>query len=181
MNATSNLENDHVYILKLCDVMERMAQVEKIDPAHLEIVVSLIRNFADGLHHKKEEDLLFPKMAEKGFSPEMGPVAVMLHEHEEGRNYVRGIAGNIELHKSGDKGAAEAVCSDLLGYAGLLKNHIAKENNILFRMADNALSEDEQQTLLEEFGKAEKSLAPGGSSSSYIAQIQELAKIYGID
>ena len=179
MTATSNLENDHVYILRLCDVMERMAQGGKTDPVHLEIVVSLIRNFADGLHHKKEEDLLFPKMAEKGFSPVQGPVAVMLHEHEEGRNYVRGIAGNIQLYKSGDKGAAETVKSNLLGYAGLLKNHIAKENNILFRMADNALSDDEQEDLLSEFKKAEMSMAPGGSSS-FIAQIEELAKIYDL-
>lgn len=180
MKATTNLENDHVYILRLCDVMEEMAQSGIADPAHLERVVSLIRNFADGLHHKKEEDLLFPKMAEKGFSPVQGPVAVMLHEHEEGRNYVRGIAGNIEPYKSGDKAAAEAVKYNLLGYAGLLKNHIAKENNILFRMADNALSAEEQDDLSAEFKKAEENLSPGGSSSHYIAQIEELAKIYGI-
>ena len=175
MKATANLENDHVYILRLCDVMEKMAQAGNIDPEHLERVVSLIRNFADGLHHKKEEDLLFPKMAEKGFSPLQGPVAVMLHEHEEGRKYVRGIADNIELYKSGDGEAAEVIRNNLLGYAGLLKNHIAKENNILFRMADNALSAEEQETLSAEFDKAEKSLAPGGSSSQYIAQIEELA------
>ena len=57
MKATTNLENDHIHILRLCDVMERMAQAGSIDPAHLEKVVSLIRNFADGLHHKKEEEL----------------------------------------------------------------------------------------------------------------------------
>jgi hemerythrin-like domain-containing protein len=175
MKATTNLENDHVHIIRLCDVMERMAQAGSIDPAHLEKVVSLIRNFADGLHHKKEEYLLFPKMAEKGFSPVQGPVAVMLHEHEEGRNYVRGIAGNIESYKSGNKGAEEAVRRNLLGYAGLLKNHIAKENNILFRMADNALSEEEQEILFAEFKKAEEGMAPGGSSSYFITQIEELA------
>ncbi len=175
MKATANLENDHVYILRLCDVMEKMAHAANIDPEHLEKVVSLIRNFADGLHHKKEEDLLFPKMAEKGFSPVQGPVAVMLYEHEEGRKYVRGIAGNIELYKSGDKEAAEAVKYNLLGYAVLLRNHIAKENNILFRMADNALSDEEQESLSAEFNKVEKSMAPGGTSSSYIAQIEKLA------
>jgi len=38
MKATENLENDHVYILKLCDVMERMAQAGHIDPAHPEVL-----------------------------------------------------------------------------------------------------------------------------------------------
>ncbi len=178
MKATANLESDHIHILRLCDVMEKMAQAGNIDPEHLERVVSLIRNFADGLHHKKEEDILFPKMAEKGFSPVQGPVAVMLHEHEEGRKYVRGIADNIGLYKSGDREAGEIVRNNLLGYAGLLKNHIAKENNILFRMADNAISGEEQEILYAEFIKAEKSMAPGGSSASYIEQIKELANKY---
>ena len=174
MKATTNLENDHIHILRLCDVMERMAQAGSIDPAHLEKVVSLIRNFADGLHHKKEEELLFPKMAEKGISPLQGPVAVMLHEHEEGRKYVRGIADNIELYKA----AAEVVRNNPLGYAWLLKNHIAKENNILFRMADNAISGEEQEVLYAEFIKAEKSMAPGGSSTNYTEQIKELEDKY---
>ena len=89
--------------------------------------------------------------------------------------FVRNIAGSIDLYRSGDKGAAETVHSSLLGYAGLLKNHIAKENNILFRMADNALSDEEQESLSAEFNKVEKSMAPGGTSSSYIAQIEKLA------
>jgi hemerythrin-like domain-containing protein len=178
MKATANLENDHIYILWLCDVMEKMAQAGNIDTEHLERVVSLIRNFADGLHHKKEEELLFPKMAEKGFSPVQGPVAVMLHEHEEGRKYVRGIADNIQLYKSGDSEAAKIVRNNLLGYAGLLKNHIAKENNILFQMADNAISDEEQDVLYAQFIKAEKSMAPGGSSTNYTDQIKELADKY---
>lgn len=181
MRATLNLENDHVHILKLCQVMEQMAHAGNINPEHLEWIVSLVRNFADGLHHKKEEELLFPKLAEKGFSPVHGPVAVMLQEHEEGRNFIRDIAGNITLYRSGDEGAAGSVHAGLLGYAGLLKNHIAKENNILFRMADNALSSEEQEDLSAEFKKAEESMTPGGSSSYYIAQIEELTKIYGSD
>jgi hemerythrin-like domain-containing protein len=67
MKATSDLENDHVYILKLCDIMEKITHEERPDISHLEDIVDLIRSFADGLHHRKEEDLLFPKMSEKGF------------------------------------------------------------------------------------------------------------------
>ena len=44
------------------------------------------------------------------------------------------------------------------GYAELLNNHITKENNILFRMADNVLSDAEQENLLREFESIEKFL-----------------------
>jgi hemerythrin-like domain-containing protein len=178
MVVTANLENDHVHILKLCDVMELMTREDNVDPLDLESVVTLIRNFADGLHHRKEEDLLFPKMGEKGFSPDQGPVAVMLHEHVQGRDYVKGIADSLELYKSGDLTAFDIICMNMSGYVSLLRNHIAKENNILFRMADNVLSGEEQQQLLSEFKKAEAGHPGEVTYGEYISQIEQLAGKY---
>lgn len=181
MKATSNLENDHVHILKLCDVMEKIALEDKIDLSHLEDIVDIIRSYADGSHHKKEEDLLFPKMSEKGFSMHSGPVAVMLNDHEAGRSYVRGIAGGITAYKSGNPAEKKVIFANMLGYAELLRNHIAKENNILFRMADNCLNDEEQKSLLAEFLKIEESLNSKGVQAEYVSMIDKLAKIYGIE
>ena len=93
--ATQNLENDHIQILRLIEVMERVTESAVPNVEHLETIVKVIREFADGLHHAKEEQLLFPLMVQKGFSNQTGPVAVMLHDHVEGRNYVKAIAENI--------------------------------------------------------------------------------------
>ena len=134
--ATQNLENDHVHILRLTDIMLEMVEQKCTETDHFELVVNLIRKFADGLHHAKEEELLFPLLGEKGFSPEQGPVAVMLMEHVQGRNFVKGISDGIVELKKGKSGAIQLVYENLSGYAILLQNHISKENNILFRMAD---------------------------------------------
>ena len=80
-SATKNLENDHVYILRLIDVMEIITKSIRPDIGDLESIVNLIKNYADGSHHAKEENLLFPLLAQRGFSREQGPVAVMLQEH----------------------------------------------------------------------------------------------------
>ena len=181
MKATSNLENDHVHILKLCDVMERIAHEDDIDLLKIEEIVKIIRGFADGLHHKKEEEFLFPKMAEKGFSLHSGPVAVMLNEHQEGRSYVKGIADGIAAYKSGNIAEKKVVYANMLGYAELLRNHIAKENNILFRMADNCLSDEEQKSLLAEFTEIEGSHGGMGMAAEYVSHIDDLAKVYGIE
>ena len=90
--ATINLENDHVNILRLIDVMEKMLLVKSKNTDQFEKTVSLIKSYADGLHHAKEENLLFPLMVKRGFSGEQGPIAVMLHDHAEGRDYVKGMA-----------------------------------------------------------------------------------------
>ena len=173
--ATQNLENDHVQILRLIEIMEQITQSANPNVEHLETIVKVIREFADGLHHAKEEQLLFPLMVQKGFSNQSGPVAIMLHDHAEGRNFVKGMSENISLFRNGDSNALQFIYSNMQGYADLLKNHIAKENNVLFRMADNAFSISEQESLLHDFIKVENKQENGYSKDDYIALIDRLA------
>jgi hemerythrin-like domain-containing protein len=178
--ATKNLEDDHIYVLKLTDVMEAVTHSVNPDTEHIGTIIDIIKNFADGLHHAKEENLLFPVLGLKGFSPQQGPVAVMLHEHVEGRNFVKGMSENLELYNQGNKAALTAIYSNMLGYAELLRNHIGKENNILFRMADKVLSDAEQQTLLSQFEEIEKDRPSGKRAEDYIDSVNTLALIYNV-
>ena len=176
--ATQNLENDHVHILRLIEVMERITNTADPSVEHLELIVKVIREFADGLHHAKEEQLLFPMMVKKGFSNQSGPVAVMLHDHTEGRNIVIAMADNISLFKKGESQALKDIYSNMLDYADLLKNHIGKENNVLFRMADKAFTSAEQESLMLDFTKVENSRQNGVGKDDYAAWIDTLAGIY---
>lgn len=178
--ATANLENDHVYILRLIDVMEQITQKPEANVDHLDAIVDLIRHFADGLHHAKEENFLFPKMVEKGYSFQQGPIAVMMHDHVLGRNFVKGIADNISSYKTGNKNALTAIYKNMSGYIELLRAHISKENNVLFRMADSALSAEEQQVLLNQFKKVENNAVCGGVVADCIVRIDNLAITYNI-
>lgn len=178
VTATQNLENDHIYVLRLTDVMKKMAEKKTEHTEHLEQVVNLVRYFADGLHHAKEEDLLFPMLGKKGFSPEQGPVAVMLAEHVQGRVYIKRVADGIQAFKAGDRKALESIYSNLEEYAFLLTAHIGKENNILFRMADQALSAEEQSLLLAQFDDVEMHTEAAYQTANAIASINKLASIY---
>jgi hemerythrin-like domain-containing protein len=102
----------------------------------------------------------------------------MLHEHVEGRNYVKGMSEYLGLYKKGDKQAVSGISVNMNGYASLLQNHISKENNILFRMADNVLSGKDQSDLIAEFIKVESGQEEGKKPSDYISSINELAAIY---
>jgi hemerythrin-like domain-containing protein len=178
--ATKDLEDDHVHILHLIKVMERVIGTENPDISDIESIVDIIRNFADGLHHAKEENQLFPFLATRGFSISQGPVAVMISEHSRGRDYVKGIDENIALYKGGNASALGKIYSNMTGYAELLQNHINKENNILFRMADRALSEADHEELLKKFAEAGKSHKSEHSSEDYIRKINQLASVYGV-
>jgi len=176
--ATKNLENDHVNILRLIDVMEKMILVKSTNTEHFEKAVSLIKSYADGFHHAKEETLLFPMMVKKGYSIEQGPIAVMLHDHVQGRNYVKGMTDGIESYNKGNEAALAKIYENMQGYIILLRSHIAKENNILFRMADNVLSENDQQELLEEFAKIENKGVCGRLLKDCITAIDKLESAY---
>lgn len=176
--ATENLENDHVYILRLTDVIMAMIKNQSKEISHFEMVIDLIRNFADGLHHAKEENLLFPLLGEKGFSPEQGPVAVMLNEHTQGRDFVKGALNGINDFKNGKPGELETIYENLGNYAFLLQNHISKENNILFRMADQVFSDEEQQMLLAQFGEVESNTVAEFNHDNSVQKINALAEIY---
>ncbi len=176
--ATQNLENDHVHILQLTQVMEKMAQMHQLDPLYVDEVTDLIRNFADGLHHAKEEELLFPLLVDKGFSNQNGPVAVMLHEHVLGRNFVKTmIEGSREL-KNGNTEADREVREALIGYANLLQAHIGKENNILFRMADNLMSIPEEDQMYTQFMDLDSGSGLGSSSQDYVSRVQHLVNLF---
>ena len=101
------------------------------------------RDFADKCHHGKEEDRLFVKMVEAGFPQDGGPIAVMLAEHDAGRQEVRGLLaiGN------GSGPLSEPERARVIGFASqlvpLLYAHIQKENNILYPMAQNAIPPEE--------------------------------------
>jgi hemerythrin-like domain-containing protein len=176
--ATQNLENDHEHILQLIEVMYAMVNKKASDPAHFETVISVIRNFADGLHHAKEENLLFPSMANKGFAMDQGPIAVMLHDHEQGRNYVKQMSQGLHQLKQGDAKALQVIYDNMIWYGQLLQSHIGKENNVLFRMADKILSENEQQDLLTKFEEIETNNNNGTNKSEHIKAINALKMFY---
>ena len=178
--AIKNLENDHANILGLIDVMEKMVLTLSTELSHMEMVVSLIKNYADGFHHAKEEKLLFPLLVKKGFSKEHGPVAVMLHEHTEGRNFVTGMTEEIEAYKNGDTSTLTKLYENMQGYIDLMRAHIGKENNVLFSMSDKALTDEEQQDLLKAFAAVETTGYIKGRIRRFVTDIDGLKAVYGV-
>jgi len=172
--CTENLENDHVYVLRLTDVMEKMVVGLATDLSDMELVVKLIQQYADGFHHAKEENLLFPLLVKKGFSEHEGPVGVMLQEHAEGRNFVKAMVSDMDRYRTGDDTVLPDIYRSMQGYIDLLRAHIGKENNVLFRMADKVLSAAEQEELLKKFTEMEATEYGQAKIQGFITDIEGL-------
>ncbi|HQJ72149.1 MAG TPA: hemerythrin domain-containing protein [Spirochaetota bacterium] len=182
MKATDILKQEHELILVMLQILDaacaKMEEGETVNREHLAAMVDFIRNFADRCHHAKEEKLLFPALRESGIGRENGPIGVMLAEHAEGRFFAKGMGEALEEIRAGDSVAAGRFIGDAGGYVKLIDGHIMKENNILFRMADERLSDSQQKELLKEFDRVEREEIGAGVHEKYHDMLHRLRDIY---
>ena len=152
-NPVDELMNDHRLIEKVMSALEdRLSNDSAGFPADFVAqALAFFVEFADGHHHFKEEEALFPALAEHGVPVEGGPVGMMLHEHTLGRQWLAGIQDNLEAARDGDPDARVAVRQCAAGYVRLLRNHIWKEDNVLFRMAQHVLDERTVKEVADRF------------------------------
>jgi hemerythrin-like domain-containing protein len=115
-------------------------------------VIEFFREFADRCHHAKEEDLLFPLLKDRGMPQEGGPIGVMLHEHDLGRECIRRMRGATEAAPFDGRAFVGAAKE----YIALLRQHIDKENNVLFPMAGDCMSAADDAELTQKFAEAER-------------------------
>lgn len=181
MKATQVLRDEHEGILAMLAVVEsaakRLQSGKEIPNDLMTNAVQFFRNFADRCHHGKEEDELFPLLEQRGVPKQGGPIGVMLAEHDQGRAFIRGLSDAADQYAKGDNAAVPALVRNALGYVDLLRQHIWKENNVLFPMADQVLSAGEQDQLFAAFEKIEATRTGPGEHERYHAMIAEYQKI----
>jgi hemerythrin-like domain-containing protein len=115
-------------------------------------------------------------MEEHGIPREGGPIGVMLMEHEEGRGYVRSMLAAIPLVETKNEAAKEILIDKAKAYLRLLKEHIQKEDEILFRIADDVIPADEQKQLLRSFEEHEAKEMGTGVHEKYLKLVEELER-----
>ena len=184
MKTTQILMDEHRVIEQVLDCLERMAaQAERdrnlpIAPAR--DAIEFFRHFADHCHHAKEENQLFPLLESKGFSPESGPTAVMRFEHTQGREHVGAMSAAIDAAERGEPAAVDQFTRNAKGYIELLRNHINKEDHCLFPMADQALTDADDEALLAAFEHVEHVDIGAGCHEKYVRLADQLAETYGV-
>ncbi len=157
-SPTQMLEEEHRFIAKAVNatavIADKLETGEPVAIETLQDIVEFMRTYADKCHHGKEEDLLFPMLAQRGVPMRGCPVEALTHEHTMGRALVKILRGIAELYP----------------------NHIWKEDYLLFPMTNKVLSAEDQQNLAQEFDKVEESV--GHDTHQRLEQLSEqLAQI----
>ena len=179
MPVTDILYEEHRVIERVLAALEAAAeQLERggaVRPGFFLEAADFVAGFADGCHHRKEEGVLFGAMIEHGAPAHGGAIDMMLEEHDEGRRFNRGMRDGAHDLAGGDLTARAKVVSNAKAYVALLRDHIAKENEMLFPMAEELIPPDATDALLAAFTRVEH--ADGGNAHArYLAMADRLEK-----
>ena len=152
-NFTKVLSDEHQHILGLAELLDKecsnLENKKELRKEFFASAIKFIKNYADKFHHGKEEDILFTELT-KDNNMHCNPIPQMLFEHDEGRRCVK----EMELGLRQDN--KDKLISGGRGYAQLIREHIHKEDNILYPMAEEALGEKEKEKMLKQFAEADK-------------------------
>ncbi len=175
--AIDDLLNEHQAILSAIQILEKIADnCEKdgpVNPGDVQNFIGFLKEFADKCHHGKEEGILFPALVVAGIPDRGGPIGVMMREHGTGRQLIQEMQASISptLDRSRLALAARA-------YAALLRDHIKKENSVLFPMAERILSPNQLAHIYEEFEEHEEKVIGHGRHEQLHALLHELQQKY---
>lgn len=163
-DITQTLVHEHRLILRMITLLERNAPetaAGKYENWQFYLDgVDFIRNYADHFHHAKEEDVLFEALIKNGMPRENSPIAAMLMEHDQGRSHVAALETAARRALSGESGQGQIIAKQALAYAELLREHISKEDDILYPLAERVIPDKMRDEIVADYAAAEARTVP---------------------
>jgi hemerythrin-like domain-containing protein len=146
------LEHDHRAIEEVIDLLANAvgSATDETAFAFGAWALDFFRKFADGCHHTKEEQALFPLLEQRGIPKRGGPIGMMLLEHAEGRQLLADLDAALVARDRPRFDAAGGA------YCALLRAHIAKERGVLFPIGARVLRAGDDDALAQRFAAIER-------------------------
>lgn len=157
---------------RICDEASRTGSLDAADATQ---VIEFLREFSDRTHHLKEEKILFPAIESRTFFPGCGLVS----EHQLGRERVQGMADGVERSLRGDAEGVRVFLRQARSLIGLLRAHIAKEDDCLARVVHSAFFGEDGQHLTRQFEEMERRGLGERTFERFAAMVEALEAKYG--
>ena len=155
MKSTKFLMQEHKLILRALDVLDAMsASAErngKLDENDIGSVLDFLRWFGDAHHQAKEETILFPAF-KRAAAAQNRLVEHMVLEHEHERALLEEMQTAVRLSRIPDF----VSCTNKL--SSTLRNHIYKEDQILFEVTGKILDAGSDNEVVDRLNRFETAL-----------------------
>jgi len=138
------LRNSLENLFSLC------GRVEKENSNSFEQLAQQVKEFFENLeyHSSREEEILF-RMMENYLGEHGGPIAVMEYEHEQSHGFINEFLKNAESIASLTEEEKLQNAALIVNAYHTLLNHFAKEEQVLYPMAERMLSPEEKEAITQ--------------------------------
>ncbi len=183
MLATEQLKQDHQEIMRFLAVLEyigKQIKEGKVFPAELYFrFIDFMYDFINKCHHSKEEKYYFPIVENHGIATR-GFIEKLLEDHEHGRHYIPNFEETAHRIESGDRAAADLIPQIANNYVTLFRPHTLKEDNVLFKAAEQTLSSREKEKLHDQFEEIEEKQLGSGRHQEFLDMLDGWEHDFGL-
>jgi hemerythrin-like domain-containing protein len=177
LDPIETLRNEHGLIRRfvglLSDAVARLEINRPLPRAFFDKSIEFVEGFSDGYHHRKEELVLFVRLAQHKNGAIDGQIEALRYQHDQGRGLIAAIGETLDGYAEGDRKATAAVLENAAAFAALLRHHIHTEDHVFFPMARETMTPEELEALGDEFS-AEQERHGADSYQRYHQLVVEL-------
>lgn len=162
--ALDIIRSEHRSIAAVLGSLRRLARegwrAPRVDTGVFGAMVNYLENFADRVHHPKEDRYLFAVLRRRGAQPE-ALIAELEREHAEGAPALRDLTQSYaRLEAAGDKGLP-AFAQAVEVFAQAYFEHMRKEEEELFPLAERLFTAEDWAAIDRAFEENRDPIAAG--------------------
>jgi len=168
MPGLDPLRSEHTLILQTIDRLEARSHESpdgRLPLDYARAALAFMRVYIDENHHGKEERVLFAQMEADPFLS--GIAAVLMADHRDGRELVDAIERAVE--------SGRPVVREIDAYAAYIRDHIRRENDMVFQAAESRFDESTMSTIRAAFFDIEAEVLGTDGKRQLLAGLQTSA------
>ncbi len=171
MNAVERLFEEHVVILRVLAALEGFVnrlQIEDGDSrTELVHLMAFFREFADLLHHEKEESVLLPALVDAGLRWDDGVIAEVRKDHELERQMLQSLRHCALQSTPWSIMDRQRVVDVGHRYVEFMRRHITNENENLRPLITSSLKADALRQLNERLDRFDARIEGSGELAKH--------------
>jgi hemerythrin-like domain-containing protein len=131
---------------------------KKVDPHVFRAMLYYLDTFSERMHHPKEDEHLFKAMRERSKEAD-ALIADLEEEHAHGEESLRKLAQSLIRYEEGGEQEFPAFEREVENFVRNYRDHIRKEEEVVFPLAERLLSASDWQAIDRAFGENRDPLA----------------------
>lgn len=179
MSSIQRLFDEHRLIERVVDAMEVFTSEVQTDCEHgrceLMRLVTFFREYADLIHHEKEEELLMPALTEAGIRWDDGILSQIRKDHEFERHLLQTLRHAALQVGEWSQDDCRRVNEISQRFVQFMRGHIAREDNQLMPVLQKKLSGSVREQVEDRLRRFDQKREESGEVRLLVELGEELA------